>query len=228
LGGYVQNVTVVGVDPVVVFDATWAYNVTNSDVLLFYLSADRSRFLSRVQRDIYGTEYELHDYGQPVILDRVSRLPLQYQALVSDVVGNPLMVDGERVGLLSNLYPYLANDALSASLASALPGFYEPMVLRFTPNEYLVTEGSALSGTYEPAVEYAYIEEPNPLLAGFLSALDGAYEVVVSRTSASEEPFTASFVQSIPGAYVFAVFRYTGDENAANITASALDGSYML
>jgi len=115
---YVQNVTVAGVDPVVAFDATWAYDVPVSDVLLFYLSANRTKLMCRVQRDLYLTEYELFDYEQAVILDRVTRLPLQYQVLSSDAVGDPLQESASRIALLSAFYPYPASDVLLADIAS--------------------------------------------------------------------------------------------------------------
>lgn len=99
LGQYAQNVSFAGVDPVLAMDASWTFAVPDSDVLLFYLSPDRERVLARIQRDDYGTEYELHDYGAPVILDRVTALAYQYQLLVSDAAGSVLP------GLLSAGYP---------------------------------------------------------------------------------------------------------------------------
>ena len=111
-GAYVQNVTIAGVDPVVAFDATWAYDVTDSDVLLFYLSPDRTRLLARVQRQLYNTEVEIADLGEPRVLDRVIRLPLRYQALVSDAAGDPIEVGGTLQALVSELYPYPETDAV--------------------------------------------------------------------------------------------------------------------
>lgn len=113
LGAYVQNVTMPGVDPVVAFDATWSYDVTDSDVLLFYLSTDRAALRYRVQRQLYATENTLHTYGQPVVLDRVQRLPLRYQVLASDAAGEPLVADGERVALVSDVYPIPASDGFA-------------------------------------------------------------------------------------------------------------------
>ena len=107
---YLSNVEFDGHDPVLAFDATWALDVPNSDVLLFYLSTDRTRVMCRVQRDLYSIEYELHAYDHPVVLDRVTRLPLRFQALASDAVGEPLGSQPAaeyRDGLLSDPYPYL-------------------------------------------------------------------------------------------------------------------------
>jgi hypothetical protein len=126
---YVQNVTVAGVDPVVVFDASWAYDVPESDVLLFYLSTDRTRLMCRVQRQLFATELEVHDYGEPVVLDRIARLPLRYEVLASDEVGDPL-VSGSRVALVSDFYPYPAREDV---IAGALPlsfAYTEQLVVR--------------------------------------------------------------------------------------------------
>lgn len=60
---YIENVSFAGVDPVVVFDAQWAYQIPGSDVLLFYLSSDRERVMARVQRDVYAVEYEIWNTG---------------------------------------------------------------------------------------------------------------------------------------------------------------------
>lgn len=97
---YIENVTFAGHDPVVVFDATWRYRVPDSDVLVFYLSPDRERVCARVQRDVYATEYEVWDYGEPVVLDNVIALPYKFQVLVSDTTGSPLPDM-----LISALYP---------------------------------------------------------------------------------------------------------------------------
>ena len=116
LNDYVQNVQFAGVDPCVVFDATWTYDIPLSDVLVFYLdAATRSKLMCRVQRDIYAIAYELHDYGQPVVLDRVTRLPLRYQVLASDAQGVPLEAAGQRVALLSERYPYLSQSRMTGS-----------------------------------------------------------------------------------------------------------------
>ena len=61
--------------------------IPDSDVLLFYLSADRERVMCRVQREVYGTERLLHDFGQPVILDQAVALLGRYELLVSNQAG---------------------------------------------------------------------------------------------------------------------------------------------
>ena len=63
----------------------------DSDILLFYLSADRRSVRCRVQRQLYETVHEMHQYEDPVIMDRATALAGRYQALVSDAAtGEPL------------------------------------------------------------------------------------------------------------------------------------------
>jgi len=69
----------------------WINNpLVDSDVLIFYLSADRTQLRVRVQRQLYQQEHMLWDFEQPVILDRVVALFGKYQALVSGADGEPL------------------------------------------------------------------------------------------------------------------------------------------
>src|SRR5690606_19714700 len=72
-------------------DGSWRESaIHDSDVVLFYLTTDRTGVRARVQRQLFQTIHELHDYAAPVILDRVSPLPGAYQLLVSDATGVPL------------------------------------------------------------------------------------------------------------------------------------------
>ena len=73
--------------------------IPDSDVVLFYLSADRERVLARVQRDVFGIEHEVFDFGTPVVLDRAMGADGRYQLLVSDAEGAKLAD-----GLLSAAY----------------------------------------------------------------------------------------------------------------------------
>ena len=69
-------------------DATFRTTaIPDSDVLLFYLNTDRTKVMARVQRELYGVEREIHDFGQSVVLDHAIALGGRYQILVSDQVG---------------------------------------------------------------------------------------------------------------------------------------------
>lgn len=148
---YIENVSFVGHDPCVVIDASWSLEIPGSDVLLFYLSADRTKVLCRVQRDIYAVEHLIWDYGQPVILDRAVAAPLRYQLLVSDATGAPLPQM-----LLSALYPFLAYDTLAATATGPTAGAYQQVVIPHELAEALsVAAAGPTSGTYaDPLITY--------------------------------------------------------------------------
>lgn len=152
---YIENVSFAGVDPVVVFDAQWAYRVPDSDVLLFYLSSDRERVMARVQRDVYAVEHEIWDYETPVILDRVIALPYKYQVLVSDSLGSPLPEM-----LVSDLYPIVLFETLGVSAAGPSAGDYVQVVILSELAEALaVTATGPSGGAYaDPIIEHELLE----------------------------------------------------------------------
>lgn len=156
---YVQNVTFGGRDPVAVMDASWSYSIPGSDVLLFYLSPDRERVLCRVQRDVYGTEYLIWDYGAPVILDRVIALPYKYQVLVSDSTGSPLPD-----ALVSALYPVAVTTGVHLS-AEFVDGAYRQTAWDYHPGFGVALTAEFVSGDYfSPVITY------RPLVGVGLSA----------------------------------------------------------
>ncbi len=152
LSQYIQNVSFAGVDPAVVMDATWAYDIPNSDVLIFYLSSDRTKVLCRVQRELYATENELWDYGQQVILDRALPAFLRYQLLISDASGGPLPE-----ALLSAPYSYPLHAALAGEGSGPTAGFYTNIVLQSAMEDSLAGMGVGPSGGayLEPILEYS-------------------------------------------------------------------------
>lgn len=163
---YVQNVTFAGVDPCVVIDASWSLAIPGSDVLLFYLSPDRQRVLCRVQRDVYGTEYEIWDYGAPVILDRVIALPYRYQVLVSASDGSPLPD-----ALVSALYP------VAVSVGVELSAEFVGGELRQTAWAYGPTVGVQLAAEFAAGALTMPLVKYEPSLGVQLAAefTGGAY-----------------------------------------------------
>lgn len=145
-GAYVQNVDVSGHDPVVVFDATWSYNVADSDVLLFYLTPDRQQVTARVQRELYATPHLIDDQGETRIMDRVVRLPLRYMVLLSDGDGNPLEEDGVRVALVSGLYPYPHTEFMIMAVTGPTGGAYDLMVISHALAESMVMSVTGPTG----------------------------------------------------------------------------------
>lgn len=91
--------------------------IPDSDVLVFYLSADRERVLVRVQREVYSVERVIHDFGEAVVLDQAVALAGRYQLLVSDQVGVRLPE-----ALISDAYlgDFLINPRVADGLAAAV------------------------------------------------------------------------------------------------------------
>jgi hypothetical protein len=219
------------VDPCVVFDATWSYDVTVSDVLLFYLDAgSRSTLQCRVQRDLYAVEYELHDYGQPVVLDRVIRLPLRYQVLASDETGNPLEDSGENIGLISNPYPYLASSHAALSLnAVDVIGSYTLTVLYYELDDMvtLSLSGSQVVGVYEMPVIVRDGDDAVTLnLDG--SSVIGSYISVILSESVEESVMLGVEGSFSVGAYVLVILYPGTDEHVVTLglSGTSAGGSY--
>ena len=220
LGAYLQNVEFAAVDPVLVFDASWAYHVPTSDVLLFYLTTDRHRLMARVQRDAYAIEYEVWDYQQAVVLDRVTRLPLRYQALAGTNVGTPLS-DGARVGVLSDLYPYRPAD-VGDMAASYLLGAHEFAAYRRTPVDPFSLVASLENAAYTSAVlTRAVTEQPVTVAA----AVTDAFIAVAKYTVEDAEAAGLTSVVAEAG-YGFATYRVTPTPATTTLLADWLGGTY--
>lgn len=154
---YIQNVSFAGVDPTLQLDAVWAGDIPGSDVLLFYLTPDRTGVRVRVQRDLYAVENQVWDYPQPVILDRVISAPLRYQVLVSSADGRALPDV-----LLSGFYPYTSGDGAQAVGRGPTEGAYRPVAIPLAPDPDIIgalgfgpTAGAYISSvmTYDPLAD---------------------------------------------------------------------------
>lgn len=148
-GDYVQNVSVPGVDPVLILDATWHGSISGSDLLLFHLSSDRAQVQCRVQSEVWAVPHLLHSYESPVILDRVLPLLFRYQLLVSDSTGEAL--DEQ---LLSAFYPVPGEAGIGATGTGPVAGSYQPVVIPLTPVEdhVRVSATGPASGLYSEAI----------------------------------------------------------------------------
>ena len=228
---YVQNVTFAGHDPVVVFDATWAYDVPVSDVLVFYLDAEtRSKLMCRVQRDIYAIAYELHDYGQPVVLDRVTRLPLRYQVLASDANGDPLEDAGERFGLLSDLYPYLARDPVAGLALPGTEAEYLRVVIPYTADTeaMLGTASPTVTGAYaEPIIFYDAADSPDPLDGLATVTVTGTYAEAVLEINAGQDDMSGTASATTSGDYEQVVVSLAPQsDDLTGLATTTVGGSY--
>jgi hypothetical protein len=225
---YVQNVTFAGRDPCLQFDAVWAFDIPQSDVLIFYLSTDRTKLMCRVQRDLYAVAYELHDYAQPVVLDRVVRLPLRYQVLASDANGDPLEDAGERVALVSALYPYLGTDTTTALVAPPTDGAYVQVIIPTEGGDAMLASMTSgpTSGLYAfPLIEY---EDGDAMLASMTSGpTAGAYLLPIIFTEGDDAATGTLTSAPTSGLYELVVVETTGsDEATATLASGPTGGTY--
>lgn len=196
---YVQNVSFAGVDPCVVFDAIWAYNISESDVLLFYLSSDRTKVMCRVQRELYAVEHEISDQGEARVMDRVIRLPLRYMVLLSDSEGEPLRNEEDIVTVLvSDLYPY-------------------------PEQEILNVDAHAEDVVYE---QTTFLEEVSNLLVAYARAEDVDYVGNVAITPVDPDALTAG-AHAEDVEYVGNVFINEPDPDGIVAVAGAEDVDYI-
>ncbi len=96
-----------GVDPVIIQDATISFYPPDSDVLLLYLSTDRTRLIMRVQSESYGTPREVATFPRPVLLDQANALPY-YGQVVGSYVDSPNQTG---FAVLTDLYPVNTSDS---------------------------------------------------------------------------------------------------------------------
>jgi len=183
---YVQGPDFSGVDPFVVFDAVWYQFVPQSDVLLFYLSPDRQRVLCRVQREIYSVERLIHDYGAPVVMDRVIRIPLRYEVLVSDEAGDPIEVGGDRVALVSDPYPYLGSDLLDNLNVEPGPIVQAVTQVYYAQDDDAFAGGVTIGDMAAVATRQLYVAEPEEFF-GTIALGNEAIATVVRYLAVEEE-----------------------------------------
>lgn len=142
-------------------DGSWRESaVPDSDVVLFYLTTDRKGVRARVQRQLFQTIHELHDYAAPVILDRVSPLPGAYQLLVSDATGAPL-----EHALVSD--PYIGDFQLAPAAEDELAAGVVP--------EDLVAQSELFNAEVADALAAGVAPEDVAVVGDMLQVFDGGH-----------------------------------------------------
>lgn len=220
LEAYVQNVTFAGRDPCLMMDAAANVRIQDSDVLLFYLSADRQRVMCRVQRDNYGIPLEMWDAGQTVILDRAQALVARYQLLLSDATGRALSD-----ALVSGIYPYTPHlERVNVAAAGPSHGSYVNITIHAGGNDGHVTVAAAgpSGGAYaEPVEHVADTDEVSVTAAGPTA---GAYITPVEHVSDAGE-IDAVAVGPTAGSYDLEVAYLPAPEtNDLDVTATGPSG----
>lgn len=193
---YISNVSFPGHDPALQLDAVWSGDIPDSDVLLFYLTPDRTGVRARVQRELYLVGNVIWDYDAPVILDRVVPAPIRYQVLVSRADGRALPDV-----LVSDPYPYAAEDALAASGVGPQAGVYTWVVIPYEADHALTATGAGPSGgSYdEPIINYDAVVDA---LASFgTGPSGGVYEAVIIEYAASPDELVVAGAGPNSGVY---------------------------
>ncbi|MFC5598127.1 hypothetical protein ACFPRG_11615 [Deinococcus cellulosilyticus] len=219
-GAYIFRGPFVGVDPVLMMDATISQHIPGSDLVLFYLSVDRRSLCYRIQNELYAIEHVLHAFESPVYLDQVTVETYRYQVLL----GTGQVRESE-LSFSSELYPvFVSESALSGSVLLQ-DGLYLPAVTLAAGTEAL--SGSVLlqDGLYLPAVQAHSQSEPN--LSGSVLLRDGLYQSAVQAHSQSEPNLSGSVLLR-DSLYALAVIRQGVSESVLSASVTLLDGSYSL
>lgn len=179
-GGYITDDLPGVADPQLLMDATVTGAIPGSDVVLFGLSPDRERVYARVQRDLFAVPELLYDFGAPVILDRVTALPLRYQLLLSDARGTPLPEM-----LVSDLYPYALGNAVFTGAAPARGGALVPVTIN-VPVESRPLEVRAVPGGWGALLDAVVSTEASsaPIAVEASPALTGSLGLLVEIVEA--------------------------------------------
>lgn len=213
---YVEDVAFEGCDPVVVLDAVWSESVPGSDVLLFYLSADRQRLYCRAQRDVYAVEYELWDFEAEAVLDGVVPLPWRYEALVSDGLGAV-----REAQLVSHLYPVRGGDRAAAVFGGMRGGDYVLVVMQRIIQDDLDAAFSGPRGGAYTLVVMIRDVGGDGIESEFSGPRGGAYALVVVTMDVGGDGIEAGFSGPRGGSYalvVIAIILPDPDELSAAFT----------
>ena len=197
-------------------DGQWRTTaIPDSDVVLFYLTPDRTGVRARLQRELYATVNVLHDYGFQVVLDEITTLPGRFQLKISNAQGDALAeglisdpyyedllpniqvqdtlaagVTPEAIQVQADTYPYEEEDELQASV--------EPENIQVVGDTYpYEPDAEELSASVEPenieVVSDVYPHEPDPdELTAEVAPEDITVETTIIPYEPDEDELTAS------------------------------------
>lgn len=211
-----------GVDPVLLMDATVNRDVTDSDVVLWFLSEDRLTLRYRIQAENFATAHDHHTFNEARVLDAVDTGAYRFQLKASDETGAVIPTGSTFEAVVSDLYPVFHKDTL-ATVAAAEVGVYARAAWSVNPVEGVNVTAESIAGEYASTVRrYASSEE----LVVSLAANSGEYAIAARRYAASDDLVVTSSVQA--GEYAFAAIRRSEAEAALLVTATAREGAYSL
>lgn len=211
-----------GVDPVLVMDAVVNRHIPGSDVVLWFLSADRLTLRYRIQSENFATAHDHHSFADPMVLDASDTGAYRLQLRVSDEMGGIVPEGSTFLALVSDLFPVYAGDSVSV-LAEARLGEYERAAWSYQQAESLGVVSAALEGEYRSSALHASTVDA---LEAAAAALEGEYVAAVLRFEAAESLDVES--TALEGEYVKVAIAYAAGEEPLVVTAAALEGAYGL
>lgn len=209
-----------GRDPVLFMDATVDGYIPDSDVLLYYLSADARAINQRVQRQVWATESQKYAGPDALFLDQATLLGFSFQVIAAK------QSNGEVVALRAAPYPVRWTDGLTTqSFAAPNAATYSLVVIpeNLGPDA-LTLIGFTLptTGSYDATGASLITERlgPDGLTAqSFTPPGSGTYlEIVVVKTLPTDSLTTQSFTVPANGAYTLTVIAQT--EPTDNLTTT--------
>lgn len=157
--------------------------IGDSDVVLFYLTEDRTGVRARAQRQTYGTVHTIHDAASAWILDRAIALFGKYQLLVSDSSGAPL--DNM---LISNAY--IGDVLLVPTDSETLDAVFEPETVRVQNEIYKTADDEDLDALFAPedilVTDTTIVVEDGESLDAAFAPEDARADTVIHQESDSE------------------------------------------
>lgn len=212
-----------GCDPVLLNDATINYRVAGSDVILFYLSADRTTLCYRIQSENFAVEHEHHDFGEAVVLDAQDVGGWRFQLKFADEHGT---VDGPLAdgftALWSDLYPVYVEENMAANVAALEDGEYVLVVVKHAAEDGVSASVGALAdGVLASVILRQSGEDGVTALVGALGAGE-LKNVILTYTDA--EGIDATIAALGDGAYVLAVIKRDPITEGMTGTVGSLEG----
>ena len=203
-------------------EPAWRHTaIPDSDMLLFYLTPDRSGVRARVQQELYGTERVVHDFGEAMSLDQAVALPGAWQLLLGDAVGgkhsDALLSDPYVGGHIINPQ---ASDELSIAAAVEDGRYFHDVIAPRDVNA-LDVAAAVDAGRYEAMI---LLRAESESLNVFAAVQAARYEVeVVLRDEAEPLDVTAAVEAAL---YDQTTIKHEASE-PLNVTASVESGRYQ-
>lgn len=227
-GVYAFTGPYVGVDPVLINDATVNYHIPGSDVILFYLSTDRLTLNYRIQSENFDTEHAVHTFAAESIIDLSDNGGFRFQVRYSDGQGSIPGAQSDFVSLLSDIYPIYVGDAGAADVGALTDGAFAYVGILRTPapEPGAASVGSLGDGVYTDVI---ILRTPNaePATINVGALQDGVYLDVIILRIPNAEPAVGSLASLRDGTYVLAVIdRTPAAEPTVAGVGSLTDGAY--